>query len=198
MQGKCSLMAGITGLVLCLVAAPAFAMMSVPMGWYLEGNVGSTRLSSVSYPGSTSSSGIGGNANLGYKFLPYFALEMGYSQYANTSIKDSGTKVATVKNYSYDIAGKGIVPIIDSGFELFAKLGVQRVNAHISLNNSALAPALGITSGHHSATGAYYGVGGQYYFMPELAAVLQWQRAQGNNSTGTLDLFSIGLSFIFD
>jgi hypothetical protein len=189
----------LSSLFICFFAAPAFSLMSIPMGWYLEGNLGSTNLSNTNYNGSTSSSGIGGNGNFGYKFMPYFALEMGYSQYANTSIKtNSGTKAATVKYYSYDLAARGILPIIDSGFELFAKVGVQRLNAHFSIQNTAAATSLGLNNTHHSATGAYYGAGGQYYFMPELAAVAQWQRAQGNSTTGTMDLYTLGLSFIFD
>ncbi|MFZ2316151.1 MAG: outer membrane beta-barrel protein [Gammaproteobacteria bacterium] len=187
------------GLVAMAMATPALAVMSVPFGWYLEGNVGSSHLSNVNYSGSSSSSGVGGNANLGYKFMPYFAMEAGYTQYANSSIKDNtGTKAASVKHYSYDLAGRGIFPITDSGFELFAKLGVQRINAKTSISDQTAANNLGISSSQHNTTGLYLGAGGQYYMMPELAVNVQWQRAQGNSNSGTEDLYSVGLSFIFD
>lgn len=198
MQGK-KLLTLLSGLAVLSIATPALAMMSVPYGWYLEGNLGSSHTSSTNYPGSISTSGIGGNANLGYKFMPYMGLEMGYTQYSNSSIKNNvGTKAATIKNYSYDLALRGIVPIADSGFELFAKLGAERVNAKVSINSQTAAAGLGITSSNHSATGLYVGIGAQYYVMPELAFNVQWQRAYGNNRTGNMDLFSGGLSFIFD
>jgi hypothetical protein len=197
MQGK-KFLVKLAGAVLFFSAPTAFAAMSIPYGWYVEGNVGSSNLSNTNYPGSTSSSGIGGNANLGYKFMPFFATEIGYTQYASTSIKNgAGTKAATVKNYSYDLAGKGIIPIASSPFELFAKVGVQRINAKVSVNSSPAAVGLGVSSSNHNTTGLYYGIGGQYSMIPALGLVVQWQRAQGNSTTGNEDLFSAGFNFIF-
>lgn len=197
MQGK-NLLAKLCGAVLLCLASTSFAAMSFPYGWYIEGNIGSSHSSNTNYPGSTSSSGIGGNGNFGYKFMPFFATEIGYTQYANTSIKNgAGTKAATVKNYSYDLAGKGILPIANSPFELFAKLGVARVNAKTSINSSAAAAGLGLTSSNHSTTGLYYGIGADYSLIQAVQIVVQWQRAQGNSTTGNLDLFSGGLTFIF-
>jgi len=199
MQGKKLLLIAISGLTTLTLTMPAFATMSVPDGWYIEGNVGSTRLSNKSFsPASASSSGVGGNLNIGYKFMPYLGAEIGYTRYANTSIKYLGTKVASVKYYSYDIAAKGILPITNTGFEPFAKLGVERLNAHASVTNGAAANNISLSSSQHSSTGLYFGLGVQYYFMPEFAAVAQWQRASGSSSTGTMDLFSLGLSFLVD
>lgn len=196
---KRKILSAVCGLAAMAVAAPALAVMSVPFGWYLEGNVGSSHLSNVNYSGSSSSSGIGGSGFLGYKFMPYFAMEAGYTQYANSSIKDNtDTKAASVKHYSYGLAGRGILPITDSGFELFGKVGVQRINAKTSISNQTAANNLGISSSQHNTTGLLVGAGAQYYIMPELAVNGQWQRAQGNSNTGTEDLFSVGLSFIFD
>lgn len=196
---KRKILSAVCGLAAIAAAAPALAVMSVPFGWYLEGNVGSSHLSNVSYSGSSSSSGIGGSGFLGYKFMPYLAMEAGYTQYANSSIKDNtDTKAASVKHYSYGLAGRGILPIADSGFELFGKVGVQRINAKTSISNETAANNLGISSSQHNTTGLLVGAGAQYYMMPELAVNGQWQRAQGNSNTGTEDLFSVGLSFIFD
>ena len=121
MQGKRILLA----LTMFALAAPVLAsQMSVPYGWYIEGNAGSSRLSDFSLPGKISSSGIGGNVNLGYKFMPYVGAEIGYSRYSGIGIKNSvGTKAAEGKIYSYDIAVRGILPVSDSGFEAFAKVG---------------------------------------------------------------------------
>jgi hypothetical protein len=197
MQGK-SILSIASGAALFIFAASAMAAMSMPYGWYIEANGGSSHLTGKSYPGSASSSGFGGNGNLGYKFLPYIAAEMGYTRYANTSIKNgAGTRVATDKHYSYDIAAKGILPVATTGIDLFAKLGLERINSKVSVNNTAGALALGISSSSHSTTSVYVGAGGQYNLLPELALVVQWQRAQGNSSTGNEDLFSGGIAFIF-
>ena len=197
MQGKKLLRVVLTGCSLML-ASSAFAVMSLPYGWYLETNLGSSKLSNSNYPGSVSSSGVGYNANLGYKFMPYVGAEFGYTGYANSTIKtNAGTKAGTVKHYSWDIAAKGILPFSDSGFEAFAKLGVQRLAANLSTQNAAAAASLGLSGSSHSATGLYYGAGVQYYFMPELAINAQWMQAKGDNSTGSSSLLSAGLSFIF-
>ncbi len=201
MQGiKRIIIAGGVAALSLTATASAIAAMSVPSGWYLEANLGSTHVSNQRSTGAkTSTSGIGGNADIGYKFMPYVAAEMGYTQYSNTSYKNgSGTKAATAKNYSYDLALRGILPISSSGFELFAKIGVDRVNNKISVNSAPAATSLGLSSSNHSATGLYVGVGGQYYVMPELAINVQWARANGNNTTGNFDLLSGGVSFIFD
>lgn len=191
----------VSGLTACVIAVPAWAVMSAPSGWYLEGNVGSTSESGKTYPSgsSTSGSGIGGNLNLGYKFMPYVTAEIGYTQYANTSVKNSATnsKAGSDKHYSYDIAMKGIAPFSDSGFEVFAKLGAVRNVSSMSITDSTQATAIGLSSGQHSTSSYYISLGGEYYFTPELAAVAQWASANGNSSTGTMALTSIGLSYIF-
>lgn len=199
MRGQKLLQGILAALVLSFVTAPAFAVMSLPYGWYLEGNVGSSSLSGKSYPGaSSSSSGIGYSGNLGYKFMPYVAVEAGYTRFAETDVKNgAGTKAGTDKHFSWDIALKGIAPVYDSGFEAFAKLGIQRISSDASISNSAAASAIGFTSSGHSKTGLYMGIGAQYYFMPEFAVVAQWARSDGNSSTGTSDLLSAGLSFMF-
>lgn len=196
MQGKKILLA-VSGLMTLVCSVPALAMMSAPYGWYVEGNIGSTRLSDANYPGSVSSSGIGGNFNVGYKFMPYFAMEAGYTRYADTTIKSGSSKAGTVKYYSYDLAGRGILPFADTGFELFAKLGVERLNAQTNIDNAATAASIGLGSSQHTKTGLYMGVGGQYYFAPEFAVNVQWQRATGSSTTGNMDLFSAGVSYLF-
>src|SRR5580658_6737866 len=161
MQGK-RLLFAVAGLAAISMVTPALAqMMSAPSGWYLELNGGSSHLSNTSYPGSSSSSGLGGNGNVGYKFMPYAAAEIGYTQYANTSIKDGvGTKAANVKRYSYDLAARGILPISDSGAEAFGKLGVQHINSHLSIVNEDAAESIGLAGSTHTSTGLYIGLGG--------------------------------------
>jgi hypothetical protein len=200
MQGIKFLKRAIGGFSLLLLTSSAFAETSLPYGWYLEANLGSTSLDNApSYPGAAvSSSGVGYNANLGYKFMPYIAAEGGYTGYANSTLKNNaGNKAGTTKHYAWDIAAKGILPFYASGLEAFAKLGVQRLSANDSVQNATVANPLGFSTSSHSVTGLYLGAGLQYYFMPEFALVAQWARAQGNNSTGNSSLVSAGASFIF-
>lgn len=198
MKGSQLLKGILAGFSLMAVTAPAFAEMSLPYGWYLEANAGSSTLTGNPYPGNVSSSGIGYYGSLGYKFMPYVGAELGYTQFANSTVKNgAGTKAGIGKYYAWDLAAKGILPFYDSGFEAFAKLGAQRLATHMTIQNSAAAAGLGLGSGSHSTTNLFYGVGLQYYFMPEFAVNAQWTRAQGNSQTGTESLLSAGLSFIF-
>lgn len=199
MQGKRILLTVLAGFAISSYTLPALAdCMSVPDGWYLEANAGSSKITNLSYSSNSNTSGIGGNVNIGYKFVPYFAAEMGGFRYANSTIKVGGVSVGTDKRYSYDIALRGIVPVTNTGFEVFAKVGVGRMVSNINPSNSVLFGTTGLSSSSHSQTGLFIGAGAQYYFMPELAFVLQWQRQNGNGTTGTGDLFSGGFSFIFD
>ena len=183
------------------VLTSAMAAAPLPMGWYLELNGGRSKVTNVSYaPGSSlSNSGIGWNLNGGYKFMPFCAAELGYTQYASTSSKINGVKIATATYYSYDLALKPILPVSDTGAELFAKLGIAYLNSNVKAANASYASANGITvsTGSHNTTRYYFGLGADYYFIPAAAVNLQWQRAQGNNQTGNLNLYSIGLSYLF-
>lgn len=198
MQGFNVMRNVLTGCTLLLLATPVFADPSLPFGWYLEANAGSSKLTNSSYPGNVSSSGVGYNANLGYKFMPYIGTELGYTMYANSTVKNAaGTKAGIAKHYSWDLAFKGILPFYTSGFEAFAKVGAQRLAESMSIQSATAAAGLGLTNTSHSTTGLYWGLGVQYYFMPEFAINAQYAEARGNSSTGTNSLLSAGASFIF-
>lgn len=177
----------------------SYAIMSVPYGWYIEANAGATKIFDQNFPNvaSTSTSTLGGNANLGYKFMPFFGMEIGYTQYANTTLKNSvGADAATVRHFSWDLALRGILPLSDNGVEILGKIGISRANSRTSIDNSAAATSINITSSSKNAnTGLYLAAGAQYYFTPELAVVALWSQAQGNSSTGTLVLYSLGISY---
>ena len=184
----------ITGLLAVCVLTAASAEVPLPSGWYIEGNAGGFKSSNVSYLSNTSGSAL--NINGGYKFMPFFAAEIGYTKYADITAKANGIEVAQISHYSYDLVGKGILPIGTTGAELFAKLGVGRINSKVSQSNSAYVISSSIT-GSHNVTGYYFGLGGDYSFMPNVAVNGQWQRAKGDSRTGNLDLYSIGVSYLF-
>jgi len=187
-------LAVISGLAACLLSTSVLAFeMSAPDGWYLEGNIGASRLSNTNYSGSANNSGAAYNGNLGYKFMPYVAVEGGYTSYNQSKIRFNGMDIANVSHYSYDIAAKGIWPISDCGFEIFGKLGA----AHMRTKVSSVDTAIVSFTDSANATNYYVGLGAQVNVMSELGIVAQWQRAQGSNSTGAEDFYSIGLAFIF-
>ena len=184
--------------LLSLSTTSAWSVISIPNGWYIEGNVGSTKAHDKSYPGKASTSGTGGNVDIGYKFMPYFGMELGYTRYANTIIKDGfGNKAGRDMHDDYDFVGKAMLPIVDSGFEAFAKLGVHRLLSRVRITDQGVANSIGLGAGRHTTTGIYMAVGGQYSFIPDLGVNIQWARAKGNNHTATMDLVSVGLTFIF-
>ncbi|MBV8803243.1 MAG: porin family protein [Gammaproteobacteria bacterium] len=191
-------------LLLSLAMCPlvsAQAAMPLPAGWYLEGNVGEANVSNVDYASNSTNnnSGIAWNANVGYKFMPFFAFEGGYSTYGNTNVESYNTKVAKATSQTYDIAGKVMLPIQNSGFEFLAKLGIGRTRTHITESNPNYVTAHGITvnAGTNLATSVIYGLGGEYSFSPNMLVNAQWMRADGGDHTGNLDLYLIGVSYLF-
>jgi opacity protein-like surface antigen len=192
------------GCTLCLLGTMTGvkAEMPLPVGWYLEGNIGFSKATSKSYPGvsSVKNTGKGWGLNVGYKFTPYLGLEAGFARYAPTRLNSPIQTVARDSHTSYDIAGKGILPVACSGLELFAKLGVARINSQIGVIDSSGASAYGLAfnTSAQSSTGLYAGVGADYSFTPSMAANVQWSVAKGNSKTGNLQLLSVGLSYIID
>lgn len=168
-------------------------------GMYAEVNIGPTRVTNISYGSGTNiqNSGAGININLGYKPIPYFAGEIGYTRYTTTKINIGNTQLATVTNYALDIAAKGILPIVDSNADIFAKLGGAYVNSNTSIKSSIASLFPNITAGKHTTTGFYFGAGGEYYLKDNIPVNLQWQRSVGDNQSGALDLYSVGIAFIF-
>lgn len=190
----------VLGLTFTPMALAGCGCMPLPCGWYIEGNVGSSKTSNLSFGSGSSfnSTGFGWNANIGYKFMPFFAAEAGYTQYATLKIKiPSGTQAGQDKQYAIDLAGKGILPIGETGAELFAKIGAARVSSKITVNNALAASSIGLIATNHTATGYYVGFGAAYSVMPALPINIQWTRAKGDSTTGTNDLYSIGAAYIF-
>lgn len=185
--------------VTSFLSLPAFAVPSLASGWYLEGVLGNSKQQDRSIGNlSLNNTGLAGGASIGYKFMPFFATELGYNQYSLSRYTFNDTIVAKNRTHSYQAALKGIIPVVNSGFEPFAKVGVSRLSSKNQIKNGPLATASGANLSNSSSTGFYLSAGAQYYFLPELAVVAAWARANGNSSsTGSMDLYSVGLSYIF-
>lgn len=175
----------------------AIGCVSLPTAWYVEGDFGTSSQSGKTYGTNTtsSSSGTGWNANAGYKFMPYFAIDAGVTSYANTNVKaqSTSTTFAQDRHWSYNLAAKGILPLGESGAELFAKLGVTKLYASTKVTDSGTEALTGFNSQKNNSTSYFVGAGGNYFFMPTLGASVQWNRAKGNSQTGVQDYYGIGL-----
>lgn len=179
-----------------------YADMPHPFGWYVEGNVGKSTIWDKFYGNGTNSrnTGTGWSIAGGYKFNHYFAAEVGYTQYAMSRITNPvRTTIGQDQHWSVDLAGKGILPIFETGFELFAKAGIGHIYSYTTLTNQAAAAAYGINlnTGSHSRTMYYVGGGLDYAFTRSLIANVQWMRQRGGRLTGDGILESVGLSWIF-
>ena len=196
---KTKLFAALINAAALLSISTTFAATSLSSGWYLDGTVGSSKQEDYTNSGlSTNTTGLAGSMAMGYKFMPFIAAEVGVSQYALNRLQNSSETVIKVRTRSYYLAAKGIVPIANSGFEPFAKVGISRLTADPQVVDQTAANAVNARTSNASATGFYMGAGAQYYFLPELAVIAEWARANGSSSsTGNMDLYSIGLSYIF-
>lgn len=192
-------LASLLGTAALLLLPPAFAVTSVTSGWYVEGTLGTSKQQDNSNGNlSTSETGLAGSASIGYKFMPFVGTEIGYTQYSLQRLQNNGTTVVKDRLSNYFGAVKGIIPIANSGFEPFAKVGISRLRSKNQIIDNAAATAAGANPHNASSTGFYMAAGAQYYFLPELAIVAEWARANGNSSsTGSMDLYSVGLSYIF-
>lgn len=184
-----------------LVAFSAYAQCgclgSLPTGWYVEGNAGQSRVSGVSNSNGSNTTGMGWNANAGYKFTPYFGLEGGYTSYATNNLKSNGVRYAKNTFRSWDIAMKGIFPVPSTGIELFAKAGAAQIQSNLTISNKALAAANNVSKSNTKKVGVYLGAGADLFFFPNFGVNVQWARAKGNsNNTGTLDLYSVGIDIM--
>jgi hypothetical protein len=79
----------------------------------------------------TNNAGFAWNANVGYQFNPYFAVESGYTAFAD--VNESGTfngspYTATDKYYGVDVVFKPIWPLT-THFNLFGKIGAMYFTA---------------------------------------------------------------------
>jgi hypothetical protein len=188
-----------SGLTVYLAATAAFAAMPLPFGWYIEGNLGESYATSKSYPtpSTLKKNGFGGNINGGYKFNPFFAGEIGVTDYAETRINNAaGELAAKDQHYSYDITSKIMLPVGTSGVELFGKIGAARSNSDVTVYQAASLNNLVFNNGSHYSTNFYFGAGVDYAILTHLVANLQWAQAQGSNMVGNSNLYSAGLSWI--
>lgn len=190
--------------VLTGMTSIAQAAIPLPSGWYLEGNYGTIKSSGKSYPTipKIKNTGHGWNVIGGYKFTPFLGAEIGYTRYTPTLLKSNSPAetVARDTHFAVDAAAKLMLPIANTGLELFGKAGVARINSQIGIIDPTVYQAnnYNLNTSGQSAMGWFGGGGAEYYITPNIAGNVQWQGIKGNSKTGSLQLLSAGISFLLD
>jgi hypothetical protein len=150
---------------------------------------------------SVNTTGLAWNINLGYRVIPYFAVEGGYTEYPDSTINYNTQEIGKNDQSSYDLAAKAIIPFVESGFSIFGKLGMAWVRSDVSATDQALIDAnnINLSTGHNSSSGILYAFGAEYAlpFLSNLAANVQWSRIDGGNDLGNIDFYSVGISYAF-
>jgi len=182
----------------------ALALIPYPCGWYLDGSVADSQVSGRDYPtvpDVDNQYSTGWNLGIGYKFMPYLGVDLSYTSYADTRLENSSdVTVAHDRHYSVNLDAKGILPIKKTGFELFAKLGVARVNSEIGNvdETTAADDDIVLNTNNEWTYGLFVGVGVDYALAQEVQVDLQWNRAYGNHNTGTqFNAFMLGVTILF-
>ena len=105
-----------------------------------------------------------GKLYTGAMFNPNFGLELGYLHFGEIDRAGGQTRAQGL-----NLSAVARAPLGER-FDVFGKLGTTYGWTHTSA-----ALASGIPSGNDHGFGLSYGVGGSYYFTPQLAGTLEWE-----------------------
>ena len=132
----------------------------------------------------------------GYRFLPYLAVELGYTNPGKVSAT-VGPATAELKSWELPIYAVGILPLADDKLWLMAKVGGVYWDLQLSASGPGGNPS-------ESATGfsLAYGVGLQYNFTPQFGVRAEYEVFQdvGDENTtgqGNIRMWSVGVVWRF-
>jgi OmpA-OmpF porin, OOP family len=160
--------------------------------------------------------GMAGRVFAGYQFNPYFATELGYTQFNKTSFTAQGNYVmpassqntlntvyqGTVTEKAADLVGKATMPI-PGGLGAYVKAGIalvcadQVINTSTAINNT---PAINyVTSDQtYQALRPVYGAGIDYTIPNTPVDIdVSWTRIHGNAAIPHADLAAVGINYKF-
>lgn len=196
------------------VAASSASFALDKQGFYVGADLGASRAddgdafenAAKAYPSyEVKQNGFGWRAFAGYNFSRNFAVEGGYTQYADNTYK-AGIGAAdafdlTHKTSAWDLVAKAALPLADSNWDVYAKGGVAYQKTEYK--GSMLGD-----SGSDSRTDfrPIAGAGVAYNFDNGVTVDLSWTRVFGNGKTELRkdglnqpdsDLVSVGLIYNF-
>lgn len=122
-------------------------------GVYVGGNVGYGKFDQTnSGLPAKDLRGFTWNADLGYQFNKYAALETGYTQFHTIKVNTTAGKVNNTL-YGVSLLAKGILPVTEQ-FDLFAKAGAmdlfsKATTGATTSRRARIVPALGLGTSYH-------------------------------------------------
>lgn len=148
---------------------------------------------------SVDNDGFGGRAYVGYQFFPHLALEGGYTQYADTKIKNIygiAGKNEQLDEGALDSVMKLSIPLFKR-LSLYGKGGASFVMTEQIENVDVLSSANSVTYQKESVDRVRptYAVGLNWDFTRYLSSDLSWTQVSGGHGVPTSDLMAIGVSF---
>ena len=189
-------------------------------GWYAGASVGQTRvdLDDAALDRTLTSNGIahsplsvndtdtGWKVYMGYRFLPYFALEGAYAALGEVSAETTITSFLGIPvpaqtlsakvevNDTLYFAAVGIVPLGDR-FAIFGKVGFYSAEADLTVCGGA-----GCVSQTERDENRMYGLGIDLFFTRQWGMRAEWERFTnvGSDQTGgkgDVDLISVGVIY---
>lgn len=202
MLKKCSLVA------LLAVSASAFAATAtynpgpyvgaqVGIGAADDGNFFQKNVEALSndIPGSaeTHEGGGAGRIFVGYNFVKYFSIEAGYMLLGNNTYEYKNSTYNLhlnykISTYAIDLVGKFMLPLGDSNWNLYAKLGGAYVNGKITADARMPDPiGIGTDTRSYNAICPAYGLGVAYNFNENVSMDLSWFGTYSNSHFNTGD-----------
>lgn len=150
---------------------------------------------------SVDNDGYGGRAYVGYHFSSHFALESGYTQYADTKIKNIyglAGKNEQLDEGALDSVMKYTIPF-SKRFDVYGKGGASFVMTNkiegAQAANEDLATSLSCRNESIDRVRPTYSVGIDYEVNSFLNTDLSWGQVSGGYGVPTSDLMALGLSF---
>lgn len=169
-------------------------------GLYVSGSIGQSRsdidTSPLSAAGvtaiSTDDTDTAWKLNFGYQFNRHWGVEVGYVNFGDYSVTGrfgAAPVSATVDVTAWTLAAVGTLPLGNSNFSLFGKLGVARGEA----DGSAAVGATSVSVGDRG-TDLFGGIGVRYDFNRNFGVQLEAERY---NFDDKINLFTVGLRYKF-
>ena len=186
-----------------LITGTISAAYATGEGGYLGLMVGASNLhgqnqSATISPGVTETArsegtGVGTRLFVGYNMNRYAAIEGGYTYFSSMTYK-TNTFSNNVKTRfgSFDVLGKGMLPIADSGFDIFAKLG----GAYVHSKTSGKIENVSIPGSSASAFRPAGAIGASYDITQNWVADLSYNQIFYSSSTvNNPSLIALGISY---
>jgi OmpA-OmpF porin, OOP family len=146
---------------------------------------------------SGNGSGIAWHVFAGYQMNTNFAVETGFIEYGDMTIKNIGgnsNAKASISQRSVDVMGKLTYPL-NSLFDVYLKAGVAYVANDTSLNSAAKATGAHLSNSHSLAI--TYALGTSYAFYPNAKLDFTWQRVASEGGVKASDFAGVGVTLYF-